>query len=444
MARILIIDDDADFRDTLASTLESMGHDVDVVGDGHEGLVALEQADVDLAFLDYLMPGRDGLSVLRTLGERGAPPKIPIIMLTAHATGENTIAAMRYGAFDHLTKPIGRDDLAAVIARARQAKAPPAPTPAAAPDGVESEPLLVGVSDAMRAVQKTVGMAAATSVPVLIHGETGTGKDVVARALHRASARAAMPFIAVNCAAIPAELMESELFGHRKGAFTGAVAERKGHFREAEGGTLFLDEIGDMPAAMQAKLLRVLQEQEVVPVGASQPVRVDVRVVAASHRDLAQRVADGQFRADLLYRLDVLSVRIAPLRDRREDIEPLVRHFLAGRKRIAADALAALCAYPWPGNVRQLRNAIERGVALSRTEMLTVHDLAAILPEHAAPEDVRDAPDGTTLPEAVEALERRMIRDALDVAQGNRAEAARRLGIRRQLLYRKMADYGLE
>jgi DNA-binding NtrC family response regulator len=362
-------------------------------------------------------------------------------MLTAFASGQNTIDAMRLGAFDHLTKPIGRAALADVVTRALPSvHAPDTETPAV--DDTE----LAGNSEVMRQVQKRIGMAAASDVPVLITGETGTGKELVARALHRASARAQAPFIAVNCAAIPADLLESELFGHRRGAFSGATIERQGYFREADGGTLLLDEIGDMPLSMQAKLLRVLQEAAVTPLGSSQPVPVDVRVVAATHRHIDRLIADGRFRSDLFYRLNVLPIELAALRERRDDIPVLAARFLregtSPGKQLTEAAVATLQGYDWPGNVRELRNLMERCRVLVAGRLIDAADLSTMLESPAPVAIDEDTP--LQLNDAVARLERSMIADALAKSGGNRAEAARRLGIRRQLLYRKLVDYGLE
>jgi two-component system NtrC family response regulator len=384
--------------------------------------------------------------VLRRLRARADAP--PIAVLTAVPTSENTIEAMRLGAADHLAKPIGRDGLRALLERMLP-RADTAPPPAAAPVPARAGDL-IGMSGAMRDVQKAIGLLADSDATVLLVGETGTGKEVVARAIHRHGRRAGAPFVAVNCAAIPTELLESLLFGHVRGAFTGAVADRAGSFREARGGTLFLDEIGDMDLAMQAKLLRVLQEREVTPVG-GRPVRVDVRVIAATHRDLPQAIRDGRFREDLYYRLGVVPVALPPLRERLADILPLAEHFLAlvaGNgvpRRLAPDAAARLLAHPWPGNVRELLNAMQRVATFVRRPVIAAADLDFLA---AAPVD--DASDPAvdwlagTLPEAVERLEAAMIRRAMAEAGGNRTQAAERLGIRRQLLYQKLARYGLE
>jgi DNA-binding NtrC family response regulator len=440
MPRILIIDDDDALRAALATSLSDLGHETAQAADGPRGLVWLRTNRADAVLLDLRMPGMDGLEVLRRILEPAAAP--PVAILTAVPTAENTIEAMRIGAVDHLTKPIGRADLAALLKRMLPvACARPLPETAASVDG------LVGTSAAMREVHKAIGMLADSETTVLILGETGTGKEVVARAMHRHGRRAAKPFVPVNCAAIPAELLESQLFGHVRGAFTGAVADRAGFFREADGGVLFLDEIGDMDLALQAKLLRVLQERVVTPVG-GRPLPVDVRVIAATHHDLHEAVRGGTFREDLYYRLGVVPLPLPPLRERPADIVPLAEHFLrlaadrGPRKQLSADAAAALVAHPWRGNVRELRNAIERAAALVRRPIISAADLAFLRAEASAAGGHADLLAGT-LPEAVMRLETEMIRCALAAADGNRAQAAERLGIRRQLLYDKIARLGL-
>ncbi|RZL92604.1 MAG: sigma-54-dependent Fis family transcriptional regulator [Variovorax sp.] len=449
MARLLIVDDDNAFRETLAETLQSLGHDTVEASRGDDAIGAMRLARFDAVFLDHRMPRMDGLQTLAAMQAQLARVP-PVIVLTAYASGGNTIEAMRLGAFDHLAKPIRRDAVIDVLARALHAEAPAA---ASAPVSDEEDEL-IGPGDAMREVHKRIGLAAASSAPVLVLGETGTGKEMVARALHRHSARADAPFVAINCAAIPKELLESELFGHVRGAFTGAIGERPGCFRAADGGVLLLDEIGDMALNVQAKILRALQEGEVTPLGSHRTVKVDVRVVAATHRDLAAAVRDGSFREDLFYRLNVLAIRVPPLRERLADIIPLAEHFLRraaapeAPKALSAPAAQWLVRHRWPGNVRELRNLIERCHALSRHRVIGAADLTG---------EARDAPspicDGGALPSdwldgempaAVERLERLLIAHALNETLGNRAEAARRLGIHRQLLYRKMAQYGLD
>jgi two-component system NtrC family response regulator len=437
MAVILIVDDDAAMCEALDETVHGLGHRTRVAPSGIAALDALAKAPIGAVLLDLRMPGMDGLQVLRRIRERPQAP--PVTVLTAHANAANTIEAMRLGAFDHLTKPIGRQRLADVLngmlaagAAAGDKRSKPVP------DG------LVGSSEAMRAVHKTIGMLADSNATVLISGETGTGKELVARAIHDYGHRGLKPFIAVNCAAIPAELIESELFGHVRGAFTGAINDRAGAFREADKGTLFLDEIGDMNIATQAKLLRALQERFVAPVG-GKPVPVDVRVIAATHRDLGLRLRNGSFREDLFYRLHVVPIHLPPLRERTADIVPLAEHFL-GRtsgKRLAVDAPARLIGYAWPGNVRELKNAMERAAALVRGDLIGAADLGFIDKAGTAQSEPADWPE-EDLPSATARLEKMLVRRALARTDGNRAEAARLLGIHRQLLYIKIKRYGLD
>ena len=444
MATILIVDDDAALRDGLAETLADLGHGTAEAADGAAALDLLQQGKVDAVLLDLRMPGMDGLEALRRI--RALPASPPVAVLTAVPTAANTIEAMRLGAVDHLAKPIGRDELAALIARllASASDAPAGQNPPAPAEDDE----MVGVSAALRDVQKAIGLLADGDATVLITGETGTGKELVARAIHRHGRRSAHPFVAVNCAAIPGGLLESELFGHVRGAFTGAVADRRGSFREADRGTLFLDEIGDMTPGMQAKLLRALQERVVMPVG-GKPVSVDVRVLAATHRDLRRAVQEGRFREDLYYRIGVVPLHLPALRERLADIVPLAEHFLAqaagpggAPMRLLPEAAARLVGHPWPGNVRELRNAIARVAAMVRRPVLAASDLGFL-------DSSQGAGAGTDwlagdLPTAVARLEAEMIRRALAAVGGIRAEAARRLGIHRQLLHEKIKRHGLE
>jgi DNA-binding NtrC family response regulator len=435
MATVLVCDDDDALREGLGEAVGDLGHAVVEAADGHAALDALAEGGIDAVLLDLRMPGLDGIEVLRRMRARPGCP--PVAILTAVATAENTIEAMRLGAVDHLTKPIGPRELAEVLSRMLQA--PPAPDARSAPDA------FIGTGAAMRTVQKSIGLLADSAASVLLTGETGTGKEVVARAIHAHGRRAAQPFVAINCAAIPAELLESQLFGHARGAFTGAVADRVGSFREADRGTLFLDEIGDMHLAMQAKLLRVLQERTVSPVG-GRPVAIDVRIISATHRDLADAVRDGRFREDLFYRLGVVPVALPPLRERLADLVPLAEHFLAlaaapgPPKRLAPDAAARLLSHPWPGNVRELRNAMERVAAMLRQPVVAAADLDFLRPGDAHAQ--ADWLEGE-LPAALARLEAEMVRRALHASGGNRTEAARRLGINRQALYEKLRRHGL-
>ena len=437
MPKLLIIDDDRAVRESLAEALTAAGFETVEAASGQEGLSILATEAIGGVFLDLRMPGMDGLDVLKRAQQ--FPRKPPIVVLTAHATAENTIEAMRLGAYDHLTKPIARAELLALAERISK------PCPAQPAQVQQAFEGMIGVSPAMREVEKLIGRVADGKTTILISGETGAGKEVVAQAIHRFGDRASKPFVALNCAAIPAELMESELFGHVKGSFTGAAADRLGAFREADGGILFLDEIGDMPPAMQAKMLRALQEEVIAPVG-GKPHKVNVRIVAATHRNLALWVEMGRFRADLLYRLNVVPIHIPPLRERPEDIVPLARQFLAERgdgKQLSASAEAFLQAFAWPGNVRQLKNAVIRAATLAKGAILTPEDFGFLLKDGAS---AQGAPVGAALgglPGAIEELEANMIRKALETTQGNRTEAARLLNIPRQQLYVKLKKYGL-
>jgi two-component system NtrC family response regulator len=439
MARILIVDDDASFRESLAETLAALGHQTLAAGNGGQGLELLERGGIDAVFLDFRLPGASGIDVLREIKRLPAGRALPVIMLTAYASADNTIEAMKLGAFDHLAKPAGREAIGRALAEALRSGGVAAATTGAAKPGE-----FVARSAAMREVVKLIGRAAASDATVLVTGETGTGKEEVARALHQHSARADKPFVAINCSAIPRDLLESELFGHVRGAFTGAVATRIGIFRQADGGSLLLDEIGDMGGELQAKLLRALEERAILPVGAERPVAVDTRIIAATHRDLGEEVRAGRFREDLYYRLNVLQIRIAPLRERREDVAELAAHFLAlasdPPKTLSAAARQKLEEYAWPGNVRELKNVIERATILSRGARIEAEDLGLA----AGGVGSAAARPAETLPTALAQLEEAMIRKALADSGGNRAEAARRLGIHRQLLYAKLRQYGIE
>jgi DNA-binding NtrC family response regulator len=434
MATVLIVDDDAAMREALAEVARDLGHDPRPAVSGREALELLDQQAADAVLLDLRMPGMDGLEALRLIRGRPLPP--PVAVLTAHATATNTIEAMRLGAFDHLTKPISREDLARVLQRMIAGAALRPLSDAAMP-----QDRLIGSSEAMRLVQKTIGMLADSEATVLVTGETGTGKELVARAIHDHGHRGRGSFVAVNCAAIPTELLESELFGHVRGAFTGAASDRFGAFRQADRGTLFLDEIGDMDLAMQAKILRALQERVVTPVG-GKPAAVDVRVIAATHGDLPKRVRQGRFREDLFYRLHVVPIHLPPLRERIADIVPLAEHFLSrcGGKQLSADAAARLLRHSWPGNVRELQNAMERAAVLVRGAIIHATDLGFIGEAQTIGDSV-DWPD-EDLPTALARLEEMLIRRALLRSGGNRAEAARMLNIHRQLLYSKIRRYG--
>jgi two-component system NtrC family response regulator len=438
MAIVLVVDDDPAMRETLGEAVTDMGHEPRLAESGATALAVFERGPVDAALIDLRMPGMDGLELLARIRERRNAA--PVAVLTAHATAHNTIEAMRLGAFDHLTKPIGREELSrvltAMLAAGAEQRSPIAET---------RESDLIGSSESIRAVQKAVGRLADSDATVLITGETGTGKELVARAIHDHGQRARGPFVAVNCAAIPSELMETELFGHVKGAFSGAVRDRLGAFREAHGGTLFLDEIGDMDPAMQAKILRALQERSVTPVGGTMSP-VDARIIAATHRDLAERIAEGRFREDLYYRLNVVPIHLPALRDRLADIVPLAEYFLAragSGKRLTAAAAAALIRYAWPGNVRELKNAMDRLDVTVHGNLIDSADLSTIDKSVSPETPPLDWPE-EDLPSATLRLEELLIRRALARCSGNRTEAARILNIHRQMLYTKMKRLGID
>jgi two-component system NtrC family response regulator len=442
LARILIVDDDASFRESLAETVSSLGYEILIATNGAQGLSLLKHGGIEAVFLDFRLPDMTGIEVLHAIKHLPGGDGPPVIMLTAYTSVDNTIEAMKLGAFEHLAKPISRHAVETALAAALASRGT-----ATQQAEVRKEDEFVAHSERMRETIKMVGRAAASDATVLITGETGSGKEIVARALHQHSARASQPFVAVNCAAIPQELLESELFGHVRGAFTGATANRTGIFQQADGGTLLLDEIGDMSSNLQAKLLRVLAEGKIVPLGAERPLAVNVRLLAATHRDLGQQVKEGKFREDLFYRLNVINIHVPPLRERHEDIIALAEYFLAlasdSPKNLSAEARHRLEKHSWPGNVRELRNVIERATILARgpsikAEDLGLADAAASLTLSATPPPLHD------LPTALAQLEETMIRTALAETGGNRAEAARRLGIRRQLLYAKLQHYGVE
>jgi two-component system nitrogen regulation response regulator NtrX len=442
---ILIVDDEQAIRTSLGGVLEDEGYRVTAVGTGDDALRGLAEELPDLVFLDIWMPGRDGLD---TLGEiKRLRPEATVIMISGHATIETAVKATRLGAYDFIEKPLSLDKVLLTVdhalAHARLARENET-LRARLDDRIE----ITGDSPLVLALRDQIGVAAPSMGRVLIHGENGSGKELVARAIHALSARADDPFVEVNCAAIPEDLIESELFGHEKGAFTGALARRRGRFELAHGGTLFLDEVGDMSLKTQAKVLRALEEQSFERIGGSETIKVDVRVIAASNRNLTALIGEGRFREDLYYRLNVIPIEVPPLRTRRQDIPLLIEHFLGrfcaenGRrpKRIAADALAYFLACDWPGNVRELRNMVERLVIMVPGDVITAEDLPAPLrPKSDAPL----APGGRarTLRQARDSFERTFILAELRAHGWNMTRTAERLGIERSHLYRKVKAY---
>ncbi len=453
---VWIVDDDRSVRLVLSAALTEAGFEVRGLVDADAVFAALEHAQPALLFTDVRMPGISGLQLLERL--RGREPAFPVIVMSAFTDVASSAAAYRHGAFDYLPKPFDLDAAVAVAERAFAAAQAPAIAPV---PGAAEETGLIGRSAVMRALFRSMGRAAASDFNVLITGETGSGKELVARALHRESARSSRPFIALNTAAMPAELLESELFGHEAGAFTGAQRRHAGRFEQAAGGTLFLDEIGDMPASLQTRLLRVLAAGEFYRVGGRELIRTDVRVLAATHQDLEARVESGQFRADLLHRLDVLRLHLPPLRERPDDIAPLARHFLSrstaetgsGHKHFSTAALDALRGRAWPGNVRELENLCRRVSVLTAAREIGAADLPLtaaadtdsafakwtdLLRTWAHAQLARGA--NSIHARARADLDRTLLDAALDAHAGHRQNAARALGVGRNTLTRKLGS----
>ena len=439
---VLIVEDEPGLRQGLGDVVKAMGCEpLAAAGIGEARAMVGAQA-VDCVLLDIRLRDGDGLDYLVEL--RATARGVPVIVATAYGDSERTIRAMRDGAFDYLTKPFDLEILRATIGRALNQRAlarEAGPTL----DPPEARQDLVGTSAAMLAIWKLIGRAAASTAPVLITGETGTGKELVARAIHAYSPRARKPFIAVNQAALPPTLIESELFGHERGAFTGATARRSGRFEAAAGGTLFLDEIGDLDPALQSKLLRVVQEGTYERVGGNEPIAGDVRLIAATNRPVRPGAAGATLREELYYRLAVIEIELPPLRVRRSDIPLLVAHALRGKKARAVSeaAMQRLLGNPWPGNVRELFHVLERAAVLCASEVIDVGDLPAALHAQAPAAALPADDDDLSLHSAVARLEKQLILRALDRAKGNRSAAARLLGIGRPLLYAKMEEHGL-
>ncbi len=441
--RVLVVDDDAGVRYTLREILESEGLSVDEAADGAEALARFEAHPAPLVVTDLRMPGMDGMELLRRLAARTPAPHV--VVITAHGSERHAVEAMKAGAHDYFKKPFETEELVAVVRRALEAVRLAHENERLAGELALAR-TMVFTSEAMRQLAVLVARVAPRDVTVLLAGESGTGKERVAEAIVLGSRRAERAFVRFNCAALTAELAEAELFGHARGAFTGAIRARPGLFGEADGGTILLDEVGELAAGTQAKLLRVLQEGEVRAVGEERVRKVDVRVLAATHRDLEEEVRAGRFREDLFYRLNVVHLRVPPLRERPEDVPVLARHFLARfAERFGLPSLHApdallhrLAGHAWPGNVRELENAIERLVALSPPEGL---DLALLADRGGAAPAGERAP--LPLKDRVQAYERGLVVEALRAARGNRSEAARRLGVSRVTLHDKLKRYGL-
>ena len=467
MVEILIVDDDRNFRDTLRELLQSAGYQTRTAANGPEAHILLQAAVPDLTLCDWKMPEGGGEQLLRTLQSEGLLTTMPVIILTAHGSGPNALQAMQLGAYDFITKPLDMDEALATVARAirhmelqrevellrEQRFRETRDTSSADNDSTTSKTRLIGRSPAWIEIFKSIGKVARTDVGVLLLGESGTGKEIVARAIHDNSQRSQQPFIIVNCAALPPDLMESELFGHERGAFTSAISQKIGKFQAADRGTIFLDEIGELPLALQPKLLRVLQEHTFERVGSTVTHVADVRVIAATNRALEEDVEEKAFRADLFYRLNAFTIRLPPLRERRSDILPLSEYFLEryadrnGTRRpgLTEEAVLALQQYPFPGNVRELEHMMERASVQAGGRAITADLIRSYL------ESTRGAKVGVDLEvlvrlpfhDSVAKWERYLIEQALEVSNGNKSDAARCLGIHRRLLYEKLEQFGI-
>jgi two-component system nitrogen regulation response regulator GlnG len=472
--RILVADDEESIRWVLSKALKQKGFSVDLAHDGRQALELIKDNCYDLAILDIKMPGITGLDLLDKV--RDLNNDLLVVIMTAEASMKNAVEAMKRGAYDYITKPFDLDVIDAIIekvGRAREIAGQVTTLKQELKERYQTEKNIVGNSAAMQEVYKTIGKVAVSDVTILIQGESGTGKELVARAVHFNSGRLGKPFIAINCAAIPRDLLESELFGSEKGAFTGAGERKQGKFEQANHGTLFLDEIGDMPLDLQAKILRVLQEQEVTRIGGNQNISVDVRIVAATNQALVEKVRLKEFREDLYYRLNVVPIMLAPLRERRDDVADLATYFLLRSctemsvtpKRLTDDALALLKTYPWPGNVRELENAIKRAVILSNDPLLTALDFSGLLPSKEMPQagtqetSLEDLVDlklrasmngiegldkGDIHAMVLEQVERPLIRLVLEKCRWNQVKAADVLGINRNTLRKKISELKIE
>jgi len=465
MSEVLIVDDDHNFRETLRELLSGAGYQTRIATNAEQGITLLQAATPDLTLCDWKMPGGGGELFLESLQSEGLLTTMPVIILTAHGTGPNAMQAMQLGAYDFITKPLDIDLALATVARAvrhmeLQREVELLRHQRFADRSIEDinvseeglKPQLIGRSPAWIEVFKNIGRVAATDVGVLLLGESGTGKDVVARAIHQNSARGRRPFIILNCAALPPELLESELFGHERGAFTGAVAQKRGKFEAADGGTIFLDEIGELPLSLQPKLLRVLQEHTFERVGGTASIHSDVRVIAATNRPLENEVEQKTFRADLFYRLNAFTVRLPPLRERPSDILPLAEYFLARYAQrnqaaatgLSADAIVTLQNYSFPGNVRELEHLIERAAVKAGGRAITAEQIQdELAKERSVAPGIFDTQAASEMPfhDAVARWERHLIQQALTASHGNKSDAARKLGIHRRLLYEKLAQF---
>jgi DNA-binding NtrC family response regulator len=448
-AHVLLVEDEVNMAKTQAKILQRKGYEVDTACNGREALHLLDRAAFDVVITDLKMPVMDGMQLLREMNikERGCA----VIVLTGHGTIESAVEAMQRGAADYLTKPCNPDELLLKVDKLLETKRLREEVVHLRREvrAYKKFGALIGQSPSMREIYDIIGAVSANKSTVLVTGESGTGKELVARTIHQKGPWADRPFVAINCGAMSETLLDSQVFGHRRGAFTGAIADHNGVFQTANSGTLFLDEISEIPLALQVKFLRAIQEKEVTPLGSSRPVKVDVRIIVASNRNLEEEVKKGTFRDDLFYRLNVVPIHLPPLRERREDIPLLIEHFIATfsteynvePKKVAPEALEKLVSYPWPGNIRELQNVIERMFALSRSKEITLTDLPSpIAGFEERPVNFHELAELPTL----EAMEKSLIAAALSKSHGNKNEAARILAIERQRLYRKIEKYGLE
>ncbi len=462
MPHVLIVDDELNIRRVLAAMLAREGYEVTAAADGEQALAVLQKTPVHVVVTDLIMPRLGGMELLGRVAAEF--PDVPVIVITAHGTVDSAVQALKAGAFDYITKPFEQEELKKVIAKATRAHEIERQNVHGPTKAGEKAPL-IGHSSAMRQIFEIVAKVAESPSTILITGESGTGKELIARELHQGSSRRDKPLIKVNCAAIPKDLVESELFGYEKGAFTGAVGSKPGRFELADGGTLFLDEIGEIPVEMQVKLLRALQESEFERVGGIKTLHVDVRLIAATNRDLQALIADGRFREDLFYRLAVVPISLPPLRDRREDIPLLVHHFIGkydqrlGKRveRVDEEAMQMLLAYSWPGNIRELENLMERSVLFADGPVILGSSLPDALRERSSgatvpiaavgPLGAIAAPSGASMKEIVRhaqaELEKELISRALEETGGNVTRAAKRLQISRKSLQVKMKELGL-
>ncbi len=445
---ILVVDDEQEVLKSILDILRDEGYRPRGVGDGQEALRAIQKAPPDLVILDIWMPGIDGLEILEVI--KRLHEELPVVMISGHGTIETAVKATKLGAYDYLEKPLDLEKVQLTVRHALDHRRLEWENRALR-ETLDRRYEIVGESKAIAMLREQILSAAPSNGRVLIRGESGTGKELIARAIHRHSARSDKPFVVVNCAAIPEELIESELFGHERGAFTGATAQRRGKFELADGATIFLDEVADMSLKTQAKVLRVLQEQTFERVGGSESLKVDVRIIAASNKDLLAGIGRGAFREDLFYRLSVIPFEVPPLRERQEDIPLLARYFLQSfcqeygkpEKDLSPEAMDLLVDYQWPGNVRELRNVMERMVIMAQTRTIQHFDVASSLRQGGPRREGGPVPDGT-LREARSRWEREFILRRLEENQWNVTRTAERLGVERSNLHRKMRAYGIE